>query len=138
MFRKHTIPLLVFILLFASLAMGCRKGNPIYTPSSSFASPSATAQLADVKKLIMTACVESGWTPMDMGGDVVEARIVVRGKHTVEVTIPYTRNSYKIVYKNSINMEYSAAKGTIHPNYNKWVNTLSANISKRLSLNAIR
>lgn len=138
MFRKHTIPLLVLTLLFASLTVGCRKGNPIYTPSSSFVSSSTTSQLADVKKLIMVACVESGWSPTDIGNNTVEAKIVVRGKHTVVVSIPYTQSSFKIEYKNSINMEYSASKGVIHPNYNKWVNTLSANISKKLSLSSIR
>lgn len=138
MFRKPALILLACMLLLTSLTLGCRKGSPILTPSSTFASTSSTVQLSEVKRQIMLACVESGWTAYESGTNTVEAKLVVRGKHTVVVDIPYTQNSYQIVYKNSINMEHSPSKGVIHPNYNKWVNTLNANISKKLSLSAIR
>ena len=67
-----------------------------------------------------------------MAENEIEARIIVRGKHTVVVSIPYDTQHFSINYKDSINMNYN--EGKIHPNYNKWV----ADLEQALMVNISR
>lgn len=138
---KKTRTFLLMALLSLTLLTGCRLGNPVQTPSGTFTSTAEAMKLEDVRKLIMQGCVDAGWTPISLSTPVVEARIVVRGKHTAVVEIPYTQTHYSIQYKNSINLEHKRSNdGThiIHPNYNNWVARLNSAINKRLMERIVR
>lgn len=84
---------------------------------------------AQVRKAIMKGCVGKGWTPEFVEQGLIRCSIVVRS-HQAEVDIPYTRESYDIVYRSSVNLDHEGDE--IHRNYNKWVVNLSESI--RLAL----
>ena len=45
-----------------------------------------------------------------------------------DIKLTYDKDSYDITYLNSTGMEYNEAEGTIHRNYNRWVNNLKHDI----------
>jgi len=53
-------------------------------------------------------------------------------EHMAKVEIPYDRNTYSILYRDSNNLDYDGAN--IHGNYNGWVQNLSNAINARLSV----
>jgi hypothetical protein len=58
-------------------------------------------------------------------GNVVRLTYSAR-THVAVVNVTYSAKSYSIRYADSTNLGYSAegGAGIIHPNYNKWVNSL--------------
>ncbi|MDR1857119.1 MAG: hypothetical protein LBR22_08200 [Desulfovibrio sp.] len=135
---KRIVPLLVALSLFLVVGTGCRKARPIEpVTSSTTLSPTDKAYSAEtVRKCIISACIGRGWTALEINPGLIEAKLVVRGKHIVIVNIPYTADSFSIKYKSSSNMEHKTLRdGTeaIHPNYNKWVRTLEIDIQKAIA-----
>ncbi len=126
--RKITLATLL-VLTFALSA--CIVTVPIQTPYEDISAYSLEENV--VQKSIVEACVARGWTIEEKTDSNVKASILVRGKHKILVNIPYTSNTFKIEYLSSANMD-AKADGTIHPNYNKWVETLAADIKRKLSV----
>ena len=129
--------LLVLIALLAFSA-GCRRTSNVATPSggagAAMAQDSFTAQ--DMRAAILKGCADKNWRAVEVDAHTIEATNLVRGKHTVVVSIPYTAQAYAINYKSSSNMGYKAkSDGTfsIHPNYNKWVNNLEQAIRMNIA-----
>jgi hypothetical protein len=101
-----------------------------------------------VRNAITAAAASHKWDVRKSSSpDVLTATLVVRGKHTVVASIPYSTEKFSIRYQSSINMKYELADpaptgsidlaklnaptkdirpGTpmIHPFYNKWVQDL--------------
>ncbi len=133
---KRTLLLLVFAL--ALFAVACRPGRPIGAfaydvPTAAAHKPITLQQMQDA---ILKACVTHNWQAREIQPNLIEASIVVRGKHHVTVSIPYTATHYSIKYKSSVNMEYKTKKdGTtvIHPNYNNWVANLDQSIRQNIA-----
>jgi hypothetical protein len=84
----------------------------------------------EVRMAILQGCSAKGWTGADDGEQKIRASILVRGKHYVEVSIPYTTQLYSILYLSSRNMDYDEKKQTIHRKYAAWVGNLSAAIQR--------
>lgn len=80
--------------------------------------------LAEVRALIMQGCTKREWKPETEGDAVVTCAILVRGRHYVKVEIPFSEAAYSILYLDSEEMNYNAAKQTIHRKYNGWVENL--------------
>lgn len=123
---------------------------PVMTGSSK---PVTSEQVRDA---ISAAATSLRWdVSKSPSQDMLSATLLVRGKHTVVVSIPYSAEKFSIKYQNSINMKYelagppsggnsdlikmgSAAKETpagtptIHPAYNKWVQELRQAIQAQL------
>jgi hypothetical protein len=122
------------VALLACLLMllpGCRKGVPV----QNFSSPMPLMQKQSDKEItsaIIRAGAVTNWEIAPIRPGLLSGTLTVRGKHTIVVDIAYTASDYKITYRNSNNMEYTP-EGNIHPNYNKWVATLDANIRRELS-----
>ncbi len=126
--KKLSLLALMLFVLISSTA--CVVSSKIQTPNYPVATHIETNQ---VEKAIMSACMEIGWRAKKLDANTVRATIVVRGKHTVVVDIPFSNSSYKINYVSSTEMD-ADGKGNIHPNYNKWVNNLARHINKNLAL----
>jgi hypothetical protein len=63
------------------------------------------------------------------------ASVLVRGKHTVRVSISYTSSNFSVVYLSSDNMKaqkISNGATMIHPAYNRWVGDLVTAIRDQL------
>lgn len=110
-----------------------------------------------VRDTIAKAAEKKGWAVMrSPNSELLSAKLVVRNKHTIIVSISYSAERFSIKYQDSINMNYSlsdgpqntgsymqyteTASGTpagtplIHPFYNNWVNDLLKSISEELKV----
>jgi hypothetical protein len=89
--------------------------------------------LEEVRTLIMKGCAERLWEPEYQGESVITCSILVRGRHFVEVEIPFSETDYSILYLDSKEMDYDPKKQSIHRKYNGWVNNLRIMIDHQLS-----
>jgi hypothetical protein len=120
----------VILCCLASLFAGCRT-SPLYEVRDVVAStnlPNATKE--DVRKAIIRAGGTLGWQMKDNGPDALTGALMLRG-HTAVIDIPYTATSYSLLYKDSNNLKRSG--GSIHSNYNGWIQNLHRSISAQLS-----
>ena len=114
-----------------------------------------------VYKSIVVAAAENLWTiSKSPERDLISATLVVRNKHTIVVSIPYSDKKFSVKYQSSINMKYSTSRGVtnaisknafpgssvggsssedipkgaplIHPFYNKWARNLVLRIQSEL------
>ena len=84
----------------------------------------------DVARAIHSAASHKRWTTEDITGSLIEASIVVRGRHEAMVDIPFDSKHYSIRLKRTSDLDQS--NGKIHRNYNKWIILLNEEISSRL------
>ncbi len=124
------VPLFALMLVALLNVSACVVKSTIQTPSYPVATHIQTNQ---VEKAIMLACAEIGWKARKIESNTIRATILVRGKHTIVVDIPYSNKNFEIKYVSSINMD-DDGKGHIHPNYNKWVENLARHINQNIAL----
>jgi hypothetical protein len=86
----------------------------------------------EVAAAIKRAGTGLGWAMLDDGPGKINATLRLR-THTAVVEIPYSTKSYSIRYKDSTDLRYDAEKGTIHKNYNGWIQNLDAAIQRELA-----
>ena len=121
--------LMAAVVVLVALA-ACRTA-PIYTVNEAPVPAAAQKQatLNDVKAAILRAGARLGWQMTEAGPGVINARIALR-THTASADVKYTTNTYSIVYRDSTNLD--ATSGTIHKNYNGWVENLDREIRVEL------
>lgn len=85
----------------------------------------------DVRMAIIRAGTGLGWVIADNGPDALVGTLRLR-KHTAVVDIPYSTTNYSIQYRSSINL--NERDGTIHKNYNGWIQNLTNGIEAQLQL----
>jgi hypothetical protein len=85
---------------------------------------------AQVRTAIIAAGTSLGWKFADAGAGKLEGTISLR-THTAVVEIPYSPQTYSIVYKRSENL--TEANGQIHNNYNGWVQNLDRAIRTEMA-----
>ena len=118
----------------ASVALalgGCARTAPIYNVGEA-AVPSVSGKAltdAQVRSAIMLAGASLGWKFADTAPGHLEGTLNLR-THKAVVEIPYSATSYAITYKSSSNL--NEAGGTIHSNYNGWVQNLDRAIQQEL------
>jgi hypothetical protein len=111
---------------------GCARTAAIYTVNEAPVQTASGKALsaAQVRAAIMSAGAGLGWKFRDAGPGRLEGTLNVR-THVAVVEIPYTARTYAIKYKSSQNLEES--NGTIHSNYNGWVQNLDRAIQQELT-----
>lgn len=125
---------LVAASLVATLALagGCARTAPMVVLNDVPVAPSVSKALTatQVRTAIITAGTSLGWRMADAGAGAIEGTLALRG-HTAVVSIPYSASKYSIQYKRSENLQ--EANGTIHNNYNGWVQNLDRAIRTEIS-----
>jgi len=86
---------------------------------------------SQIKTCIESAAASRAWQTREIKAGLIRASINSRS-HYAEVSIPYSKKGYSIMYYNSRNLQ-AKSDGTIHRNYNKWIALLSAGIQKCLA-----
>lgn len=131
--RKMPVVLLVAMLLASAPVLAAKpimnlegKPVPVKVDGSAYS-------LNEVQTAITSACKLRKWTPVIETDSVVVCSIVVRGRHFAEVEIPFSTESYSILYRSSDNLDYNEKKQRIHRNYNNWVINLARAIDSTLS-----
>jgi len=89
---------------------------------------------AKMKQGILAGLIGRGWSVVNSRPGRIVARIVVRGKHTLAVTINYSSSSYDIDYKSSDNLKYKMRNGVayIHKNANSWIQNINNDVRSQL------
>ena len=127
--NKRILFLAVALLLVLVAASGCRKSIPVETYSGGVAVENVT--LEKVKNAIIRAGASLGWAIVPAGENQLEGTLHVRA-HTAVVTIDYSKTSYTIRHKSSVNLDYK--DGQIHPQYRNWVLNLQRHIDVELAV----
>lgn len=128
---KKLIKLIFVAAIGLFVLTGCRTAAVYNVPNSPV---EAAKKVSDEKvyDAIKTAGTSLGWIVKKVKPGVAEARLNIR-KHMALVEIRYNNKNYSINYKNSMNLNYDSQKGTIHSNYNGWVQNLDNAIQVQLS-----
>ncbi len=131
---KKILSLLGILFFVLFIITGCGKGSIVQNIDNSNYIDAKNITMAKVEKAITKGAIRKGWTTKKIKTGLLESKVNVRGKHFVMVNIAYNTKGYKIIYKDSQNMNYNPQDNTIHPNYNKWIGNLERNINYELSL----
>lgn len=125
---KNIIKVSAIIALLGLVFIGCRS-MAVYNVNNSpiMAKVSKDKIFTAIKK----AGYSKGWVITKIEEGLAEGKINLR-THEAIILIPYTSKSFSIKYKNSINLKYDKEKGTIHKNYNGWIQNLEKAINFEL------
>ena len=112
--------------------LGACVSVPIYNVTDAPVSAVSGKSLApaQVRQAIITAGSALGWRIVDAGPGRLEGTLTLRG-HVAVVEIPYSGKAYSIQYKGGENLQ--VANGTIHKNYNGWVQNLDRGIRSAIA-----
>ena len=109
-----------------------------------------TLSLDEIRGAIARGAAVHDWTVSPVHPGELVASLNVRNKHFASVTIKYTETAYSVTYRDSTNLEYQLSHPNasarredfpsapspntplIHPNYNRWVDTLIRDIHTEL------
>lgn len=126
---------ILFICALVLCCMGCNKQG--VTNSHNMVHGEQT--ISTVEKCIITGAQKAGWEIEKLQSGLFEATYTVTDRRDYDiqgaiVNISYSRESYFIEYKNSVQMNYNETRNTIHKNYNKWVRQLDTAIQTELAV----
>lgn len=121
-----------FIGAVLMLGLAACTSAPIYnvTDAPVTVTSGRPLQASQVRQAIITAGAALGWRITDSGPGHLEGVLNLR-EHTAVVDIPYSPKAYSILFKSGENLK--AADGTIHKNYNGWVQNLDRGIRSALA-----
>lgn len=115
------------------LLTGFGPGAPVRDVVSAPIPPNPAATMEAVEKAILRAGLTLGWQMTPMGPGRVEGVLNLR-RHQAVVDITYDTKAYNITYRTSTNLDYDAAKRTIHSNYNGWIQNLEKAIRAQVTV----
>jgi type IV pilus biogenesis protein CpaD/CtpE len=122
--------LAVMVLATAALA-GCNTVPIMNVADAPAASATGRPLSAEqVRGAIVRAGAALGWQMKDEGPNMMVGTIHLR-THTAVVEIPYSARAYSVRYRSSVNLDEK--DGSIHKNYNGWIQNLTRGINAQLS-----
>jgi hypothetical protein len=121
--------LAVTAILFCA---GCARTQPVFDViQAPVAANKANPSADDVRQAIVRAGSGLGWQMSPDRPGHVTGRLLMRS-HVAVVDIDYAPKTYSIKYRESTNLNFEA--GTIHRNYNVWIQDLDRAIKAQLQL----
>ena len=120
------------VLVVMGLLAGCT--SAIYNVNNATVAGlnGGTPTMPEIKKAIMTAGAGLGWNVKEESPGHLVGTLHLR-THTAVVDIPYSTETYSITYKSSSNLQHDPEDGTIHSNYNGWIENLDMAIKNQLA-----
>ena len=136
MIKKSGIGILLILLCYFLVVntASARAAKALINPATS--EWGCKLSTDEVKLGLSSALIARGWSMSNQKPGYMQAKVIVRGKHTLVVDINYTENSFDIKYKSSINLKYkvdSECIEKIHPNANSWMENVRSDATKILS-----
>jgi hypothetical protein len=120
------------LVIAAAALAGCTTAPILNVNDNTVASAtSRNLSNAEVRSAILRAGAALGWQMKDEGANMLVGTIHLRN-HTAVVEIPYSSRAYSIKYRSSANLYEQ--NGTIHKNYNGWIQNLTKGINAQLAL----
>lgn len=123
---------LIFAVLSVTAAMAGCATAPILNVNDAAVTSAAGKTLSNdqVRSAIVRAGAGLGWQMEVTGPNLLRGTLQLR-KHTAVVDISYSNSNYSIKYRSSMNLNES--KGSIHKNYNGWIENLTKGINSQLT-----
>lgn len=121
-----------FIALFLTAAAlifaGCSHNQPIYNVEKTpIVGPAGkTLTMTQVQQAIIRAGAQLGWQMQPEGPGRIGGRLSLR-QHLAVIGIEYDAKAYSIKYRDSSGL--NASDGSIHKNYNSWIQNLEKAIA---------
>ena len=119
---------LLAVVIAALVMYACGSSAAVYNPST----PVRNKNITQIEDAIYKVCAKIGWKAQKISDGTIEATLYTR-EHIAIVHILYAENGYTIKYFDSTKLNYSEKNGTIHGNYNRWVDRLDRNIAAALA-----
>lgn len=117
------------LIVLALLSVTACTSKRMYTPNRVI-SATIQADQEQVKQAILKNLVARKWTVQRISPELIQAEITVREQFHAEIDIQYSASYYKIVYRDSRDLDYK--DGKIHKNYIRWVRLLDKGILREL------
>lgn len=117
------------LIVLALLSVTACTSKRMYTPNRVIPATIQTDQ-EQVKQAILKNLVARKWTVQRISPELIQAEITVREQFHAEIDIQYSASYYKIVYRDSRDLDYK--DGKIHKNYIRWVRLLDKGILREL------
>lgn len=123
---------LVFGVFAVAAAMAGCSSAPILNVNDAPVANAAGKTLSNeqVQGAIIRAGAALGWQMKMEGPNLLTGTLRLR-EHTAVVDIPYSSSSYSIKYRSSVKLNENA--GSIHKNYNGWIQNLTKGINAQLA-----
>jgi len=133
MVKQRRVKQFALVLMAAAVLVliGC-KSAPIYNVSDASVDASIkNLTAAKMKKAIMRAGLSLGWQIKDVEPGKLVGTLLLR-KHMARIDIPYSKDGYSLLYRDSSQLNYKPDTGEIHKNYNGWIQNLDRAIQSQL------
>ncbi|PNG32830.1 MULTISPECIES: hypothetical protein [Pseudomonas] len=117
------------LIVLALLSVTACTSKRMYTPNRVIPA-TIQADQEQVKQAILKNLVARKWTVQRISPELIQAEITVREQFHAEIDIQYSASYYKIVYRDSRDLDYK--DGKIHKNYIRWVRLLDKGILREL------
>lgn len=128
---KHNLISVILVSLAALFLSGCPHQAVVYNVDNVSIVVDGDHSLDDIKKAIIRAGGALGWSMKPVEPGKILGTLHLRS-HMAQVNIPYSKSSYSISYKDSVDLNYDGEK--IHSNYNGWIMNLDRGIRNQLSM----
>lgn len=126
------------VLLLLACAAGAAEARQIElrdpAPQRIFDASGQPASSENLRQAAIRGAQSRGWRVLAVEGQRVSLEIVVRERHTLQVDVIVSDGEYRVVYRDSENMEYEEEDGErlIHPNFARWVAYLQQSINREV------
>lgn len=117
------------LIVLALLTTVSCTSKRMYTPNRVIPA-TITADQDQVKQATLKNLVARKWEVQRISPGLIQAQITVRQEFHAEIDIEYSASFYKIVYRDSRDLDYK--DGKIHKNYIRWVRLLDKGILREL------
>lgn len=125
---KRSTTRFIFALMLVGAVAACRTAPVYNVADASFTAEAPNLDAAE--KAIKLAGASLGWQMKTLAPGHIVASLPIRS-HLAVTDIKFDKDSYSITYKDSNNLKYDG--GSIHSNYNGWVQNLQTAISAQSS-----
>ena len=129
---KNMFKIIGVVSLLLVFLTGCRTSS-VYNVQNSPVMSTKKLTEQEMYKAIYAAGATLGWNVTKIEPGKAQAQLNLRN-HMAQVLITYNKKDFSINYKNSLNIKYNSEKGTIHSNYNGWVQNLQKAINTQIKL----
>lgn len=120
------------LLVLGLLAItACSTSKPVLNPAIGLP-PEREFSQVELQQAIVTVLEARRWQVRRVDPGVIYASINVRQHHHASIAVEYSPFDIQIRYRSSQGLDYK--NGKIHRNYNRWVNSLRADIQHQLNL----
>ncbi|GMG85006.1 hypothetical protein LNKW23_42220 [Paralimibaculum aggregatum] len=126
----------VAAMTLALALAGCRSAPLLDIKGAPYGAATSYQRLSyrDYENAIIRAGTKRNWVFRRIGQGHLEGSLTVRGKHNAVVDIYFDTESFSIIHKASSGLDYNPGQGTIHSNYNAWIQNLENDIRAEVQL----